>query len=80
MAKESKLDTFVQFAIIIFSISAIWLLSSDAPYSRWGFIIGLAGQPFWFYSSYKNKEWGVFIVSVFFTISYTRGIYNFWIK
>ena len=29
--------------------------------SRWGFVIGLATQPFWFYTSFRHRQWGIFI-------------------
>jgi hypothetical protein len=27
--------------------------------SRWGFVIGLATQPFWFYTSFRHRQWGI---------------------
>jgi hypothetical protein len=32
--------------------------------SRWGFVLGLATQPFWFYTSLRHRQWGIFIASI----------------
>jgi hypothetical protein len=72
-------DTVIQILIIISSCGAIWLLSHTEHWSRWGFIVGLAGQPLWFYDTFRKKQWGIFMVTLWFTFSYGQGIWNFWI-
>jgi hypothetical protein len=47
---------------------------------RWGLIVGLMGQPFWFWSSWQHEQWGIFAVSVWYTYAWLQGIWNFWIK
>jgi hypothetical protein len=63
-----------QFAILLFSCSSIWALSGKRYLL--GFILGLCGQPFWIYTSFKNDQWGVFLVSLWFTGNHIRGIIN----
>jgi hypothetical protein len=47
--------------------------------SRWGFVIGLATQPFWFYTSFRHRQWGIFIASIFYAFAWAMGVYrNFW--
>ena len=45
--------------------------------SRWGFVLGLATQPFWFYTSFRHRQWGIFIASIFYALeldsNYNRG-------
>lgn len=67
----------VQIAITIFSCLSIFLLSTKR-YFKYGFVVGLIGQPFWIYTSWDNAQWGIFIVSIWFTISHIRGIRNHW--
>lgn len=69
-----------QIAIIIFGCSAIWFVGRKEQWKKWGYILGLCGQPFWLYTSFTEKQWGIFILSIFYTYSWAQGIYNYWIK
>lgn len=63
----------------IFSLSAvgIWLLSCrDA--GRWGWVVGLAAQPFWLWETYTAAQWGMFANAIVFTVIYARGLVNHW--
>lgn len=64
-----------QIAIIVFSCLSIFLFSTK-DYFRYGFVAGLIGQPFWIYSAINTAQWGIFVVSIWFTISHIRGIKN----
>jgi len=44
--------------------------------SRWGFVLGLATQPFWFYTSFRHRQWGIFIASIFYAIGWAIGVYR----
>ena len=44
--------------------------------SRWGFLVGLATQPFWFYTSFRHRQWGIFIASIFYAIGWAVGAYR----
>jgi hypothetical protein len=70
-----------QIAIFITGISAVWL-SQDrkSAVRKYACLFGLAGQPFWMYSSYQADQWGVFILSFFYTVAWGKGFYLFWIK
>lgn len=70
-----------QIAIAFTGVVTIWL-SQDARSSwrKWACIFGILGQPFWFYSSYVAQQWGIFILAFFYTYSWIKGVYNFWIK
>lgn len=70
----------LQLIIFITSASSIWFLSRKEKWMRWGYIIGLVAQPFWFYTSYVSEQWGVFFLSFIYFYSWSMGIYNYWIK
>lgn len=74
------IETICQVAIMIFGCSSIWLISRKESWRRWGFILGLLGQPFWIYTSYIHAQWGVFALSFWFTYCWGSGVYNFWYK
>jgi len=69
-------DTIAQIGVTIFGVIAIILVSRK---NRWGFVFGLLSQPFWFITSYCNKQWGVFFLTVIYTFSWIYGIYE-WFK
>ena len=69
-------DDFLQIGIILFGLSAMFLVAHK---NKWGFVVGLISQPFYFLSSYRSGQWGIFITSFFYTASWVYGIYN-WFK
>ena len=71
---------FYQIMIFIFGASGIWFVSRKENWKKWGYIFGLCGQPFWFYSAWTNEQWGIILLTLFYTYSLTQGIYNYWIK
>lgn len=77
MAKRSFLDIFTQIWIFIFGTSAMWLISRPETWGFWGFPLGLIGQPAWYYTTIKKKQWGIAALSIFYTYSWIQGI---WLK
>lgn len=70
-----------QIFIFITGISAVWLSQTEkSAIRKYACLFGLAGQPFWFYASYQSSQWGVLVLSVFYTIAWAKGFYLFWIK
>lgn len=69
--------TVAQVAIPIFGVTAIVLVAMK---NKWGFVFGLVSQPFWFITSITNKQWGVFVASICYTISWMYGIYTWFLK
>jgi len=61
-----------QSAIFMGPVGAMLLGSG----SRWGFVIGLATQPFWFYTSFRHRQWGIFIASIFYAFGWAMGVYR----
>ncbi len=73
----STIDIISQFGIAIFGISSIILVARK---NKWGFVLGLLSQPFFIITSYINKQWGIFILSLVYTISWIYGIYMWFFK
>lgn len=70
----------IQILIILLSGSAIWLVGRKESWRRWGYIAGLAGQPFWFLTAYKNLQYGIILLCFWYTYCWCQGVWNFWIK
>ena len=70
-----------QFAIAIFGVSAIWLSQGSGRKGRkWAPVLGLAGQPFWMYATFTAEQWGILILSIFYTLAWMRGIKTQWLR
>jgi hypothetical protein len=69
-----------QFFIFLFGCLSIWFISRTEKWKRWGYIIGLAGQPFWLYMTITNKQWWMLALTIAYIYSWSSGIYNYWIK
>ncbi len=68
-----------QVGIAIFGLLAIWLAQDPSKVRRkWASIFGLLGQPFWFWTAVVNEQWGIFILSVLYSIAWLRGLINYW--
>ncbi|MBP8150223.1 MAG: hypothetical protein KAY21_10940 [Limnohabitans sp.] len=70
-----------QLAIMLTGVSAAWILNGpEGRARRYACLIGLAGQPFWFWSTWSHGQWGMFIVTAGFTLAYLRGVWLTWIR
>lgn len=68
-----------QIAIGILSGSAILLSQSlRDTVRRYAPIFGLAGQPFWVYTSFVNNQPVLFLLTFYYIYAWSIGIKNFW--
>lgn len=71
----------IQISVLIFGSLAIWLVySQNTLIARWAPVFGLVSQPFFLIATYQAQQWGMFILAVFFTVSWIRGIYRCWFQ
>lgn len=73
------MELICQICIVLFGIPAIWFVSRIEPWKKWGYIIGICGQPFWVYTAYTHEQWGIFLLALGYTYSWGQGIYYYWI-
>ena len=70
-----------QLAIAGLGVSAIWLSQcAQAAARRWAPVLGLAGQPFWFYAAFQAQQWGILVLCGFYTLAWAKGIHTHWFK
>jgi hypothetical protein len=48
--------------------------------SKWAFVFGLAGQPFWFTMAISHHLWGLLALNFGYAGSWAYGFYNWWFK
>ena len=68
--------------IMIFTLGAItiFLLAQKNKWQRWGYIIGLTQEVFWYTTTFRAKQWGIFALCFIYTFCFLLGIWNHWIK
>jgi len=69
-----------QIFIIVLGIPTFFLISRPESWRRWGFVLGLISQPFWYYQTITHQQWGIFILSLFYTYTWCQGIYFGFVK
>jgi hypothetical protein len=72
--------TIAEWGILVTGLFAAFLVSRTEHWKRWGYIIGLSGQPFWLYVAYINEQWSIIVLSCVYTYTWSQGIYFYWVK
>lgn len=70
-------DIIAQIGIVVFGLIGYTLLARK---NKFGFLILVFAQPFYFYTSVIHKQWGLFITTILYTIISLYGVYNWLIK
>lgn len=66
-----------QIGIAILGPTALFA-SQTEKYAKYGCIIGLFSQPFWFYATYVAAQWGMFAICFFYLAAWIKGFHTHW--
>jgi nicotinamide riboside transporter PnuC len=70
-----------QWGIALFGVIAVTLSQDSSPArQRYACLFGLAGQPFWFYAAWQSQQWGIGLLTLLYTLAWSRGVWTQWIK
>ena len=70
-----------QIGIALVGVAAVWMSQDKRDnWRKWASIMGLIGQPFWFYATWKASQWGMFSLCFLYTYAWGRGFWNNWVK
>lgn len=79
--KKVSFNTIVQICLTVFTILGFLLTSFKLP--QYGVIAALVSEIFWLNSSYKAwrkaNQMGIFITTIFITITLIFGVINYWV-
>ena len=67
------LDAWLQILLAVMGLGAIVLVSLGR---REGFVVGLLGQPVWFAIAWRGRLWGIFVLAIGYTASWTIGVWR----
>ncbi len=70
-------DTLSQGSIFVLGALSVFLIARK---NKWGFVLGLLSQPFWYVTAYLHEQWGIFLVSFVYTASWAYGIYEWFFR
>lgn len=74
-------EAIVQLAIMCLSGTAIFLTNyPKEEVKKFACFFGIAGQPFWLYTSFTNDQWGIFSLALFYLGSWLMGLSAYWLK
>ena len=68
-----------QVGIAVFEVADVLCTQLDPQWHKWASVLGLVGQPFWFYSSWTTRQWGIFALSILYTGSWAIGFAKYWL-
>lgn len=72
-----ELDHVLQAGVLLFTVAALWMIGSPGPLHKWGYLVGLAGQPFYLAASWRARQWGMFLAACAVTGLWVRGAVNY---
>lgn len=65
----------IQWPLFLLSFAAAaGLALLPAAFAQWSCIVGLAAQPFWLYSTWHARQYGIFALAWLYVGVYTVGI------
>lgn len=69
----------LQLALAVFGLAALAMAMGQRPaLQKWAPIVGLLGQPFWFWFAMRSSAWGLLVLAVAFTATYAFGAWVQW--
>lgn len=70
-----------QLGLTVISVVAHFMMQSlDHKTKKWGIVVGLVGQPFWFVFAYSTEAWLLFCTCILYAISWIQGFMNYWVR
>lgn len=69
----------LQGAIALLSGAAVLLVGLGDARAPWGFLLGLASQPFWLLATWRARQWGMFLLSLWYTLAWAAGAWAHWL-
>ncbi|PJE51462.1 MAG: hypothetical protein COV29_00545 [Candidatus Yanofskybacteria bacterium CG10_big_fil_rev_8_21_14_0_10_36_16] len=69
-------EKFGQWYIAIIGSIGFFMIAVGNPWAPWGFVLTFTTEPFWFITAWRNKQFGVFTLTLIYTISCVVAIWK----
>lgn len=74
--KKKMADSIIQFNVALLGLASIYCaMHTRAAVRRFAPILGLIGQPFWFYVTITAGQWGMVALCAAYTVVYVRTLW-----
>ena len=70
--RKNIMEIISQCGIFVGAMAVVALGSG----SRWGFVLGLSVQPFWYYTSIRHRQWGIVAAGALYGCGWVLGVYR----
>lgn len=68
----------LQWVIAITGGLAIAMTVEGGAWLKWGVLVGLIGQPAWIWTTARERQWGMFALSIWYAGVFARGVVREW--
>jgi len=51
----------------------------SSAWRRWACVLGMAGQPFWFYAAWTQGQWELLAIALIYMAAWLRGLWVYWL-
>lgn len=73
----NTLEIIAQIGISTLGVLALFLVARK---NKWGFVFGLASTPFWFITAIINRQWGIVLLNIVYTVGWIYGVWRWFFK
>ena len=70
------MDDLAQAWLLVTSMLAVWCVARTDRWHRWGFVAGLASEPAFLYSSWTSGQWGILLLTAWWTWYWAVGAWR----
>lgn len=70
------IDDISQVWLALCGLLSIYFIGRTDRLMRLGCVFGLLAEPAWLYTSIVNRQWGIVVLAVVYTVGWIRATYN----
>lgn len=74
------LNDLLQGWVLLTGLLGIYLIKDPGSKrrERWGFLVGVLGQPAWLWLTWSAGQWGLFALALFYLYAWGHGAWQRW--
>ena len=76
--QTQRRQAVAQWLIALFGLPALLLVMEGGAWAGWGALLGLASQPFWVWATWRQRQWGMLVLSLAYCLIWGRGAWLSW--
>jgi hypothetical protein len=73
-----SLFNIAQIGLMVSGVLSVYL-SQTPRFARYACIVGMLGEPCWFYSAFAAHQWGIMVLACWYTFCWGKGLWIYWV-